>query len=364
MAKRWKVIFEPKLDPRFLSFLLNRIDAFAHFLREMPMAPGEREELDRLNIIRAIRGTTGIEGNRLDEELIEEVLIRHDDTPLSLEEQEVLNAEAVMKYIRSRKPMPYMKLTETIIKEIHAQITLDCNYKGNVIGEYRTTNVRAGAYICPSAGDVGRLMREFTEFINSSESLTMHPVVRAVISHFYLVAIHPFTDGNGRTARAAEAYLLYHGGYSRAGFYSLANYYYKHRGEYVDEMDKAMFEHNGSLRNFVLFALEGFESEMEDRYRETNIYIRKLAYRQYLDELVRKEMITPRLAGVLTRMSDDGIKLRTDHFKQRVLPWLAETYRGLSERSVRHDLTIMRKLNLVYDTKGIIRVDYHAVEPR
>jgi Fic family protein len=364
MPRRWKVVFDPKLDPRFLSFLLNRIDAFAQFLREMPMAPGEREELDRLNIIRFIRGTTGIEGNRLDEEQIEEVLIRHDDTPSSLEEQEVLNAEAVMKYIRSRKPAPYMKLTETVVKEIHAQTTLDCNYKGNVLGEYRTTEVRAGTYICPPAGEITRLMREFIEFINSQESLTMHPVARSIIAHFYMVAIHPFTDGNGRTARAVEAYLLYHGGYSRAGFYSLANYYYKQRGEYIEELDKAMFEHNGGLRNFVLFALEGFENEMEDRYRETNIYVRKLAYRQYLDELTRKDMITPRLAGVLTRISDDGIKIRTDHFKERVLPWLAEIYRGLSERSVRNDLTIMRRLNLIHDSHGVIRANYHAVEPR
>lgn len=364
MARRWKVVFDPKLDPRFLSFLLNKVDAFAQFLRELPMAPGEREELDRLNIIRSIRGTTGIEGNRLDEEQIEEVLIRHDDTPPSLEEQEVLNAEAVIKYIRSRKPMPYMKLTETVVMEIHAQITLDCNYKGNIMGEYRTTNVQAGTYVCPPASELNRLMREFIEFINSQESLTMHPVVRAVIGHFYLVSIHPFTDGNGRTARALEAYLLYHGGYSQAGFNSLANYYYRHRGEYVEELNKARFEHHGGLRNFVLFALEGLENELEDRYREANIYIRKLAYRQYLDELTHKDKITPRLAGVLTRISDDGIKIRTDHYKERLLPWLAETYRGLSDRSVRNDLTIMRKLNLVHETKGVIRVNYRDVEPR
>lgn len=364
MARRWKVVFDPKLDPRFLSFIVNRIDAFAQFLKEMPMAPGEREELDRLNIIRAIRGTTGIEGNRLDEERIEEVLTRHNDTPPSLEEQEVLNIEAVVKYIRSRTPMPYTKLSEAVVKEIHAQITLDCNYPGNVMGEYRTTNVRAGTYICPPAADVTRLMRDFIEYINSQECLTMHPVVRAVIAHFYLVAIHPFTSGNGRTARALEAYLLYHGGYNRAGFYLLADYYYRHRGEYIDELDKAMFEHGGGLRNFVLFALEGYENELEDRYRETNVYVRKLAYRQYLDELTRKDEITPRLASVLTRLSDDGIKIRTDHFRERVLPWLAETYRGLSDRSVRNDLTIMRRLNLVNEIKGLISVNYHAVEPR
>lgn len=364
MARRWQVVFDPKLDPRFISYLVNRIDAFAQFLREMPMAPGEREELDRLNVIRAIRGTTGIEGNRLDEEQIEEVLIRHDDTPPSLEEQEVMNAESVMKYIRSRTPMPYTRLTETVVKEIHAQVTLDCSYQGNVMGEYRTTNVQAGTYICPPAADVTQLMREFIEFINSQESLTMHPVVRAVIAHFYLISIHPFTDGNGRTSRALEAYLLYHGGYSRAGFYSLANYYYRHRGEYIEELNKARFEHHGGLRNFVLFSLEGLENELEDRYREANIYVRKLAYRQYLDELTRKDEITPRLAGVLARLSDEGIKLRIDHFKERVLPWLAETYRGLSDRSVRNDLTIMRKLNLVNETQGIIRANYHAVEPR
>ncbi len=364
MARRWHVIFEPKLEPRYLSFLLNRIDVFAQFLKETPMAPGVRDEIDRQCIFRAIRGTTGIEGNRLGEEQIEELFERGDLAPYSLEEQEVVNIYAVIKSIRSRTPMPYSRLTETVVGELHSQITIDCRYPGNVMGEYRSISAQAGAYLCPSPSDVPKLMRKFIDFINSQECLTMHPVARAVIAHFYLLSIHPFTDGNGRTARTLEAYLLYHGGYKQAGFYSLSNYYYKHRGEYIDELDKARFEHDGGLRNFVLFALEGLEGELVDRYRQANSYLRQVAYRQYLDELVRKDQITARLGGILSRLSEEGIKLSLAHFKKRALPWLAEAYTGLTDRSVRHDLTVMRKLNLTNEINGIIRINYRAVEAR
>ena len=79
---------------------------------------------------------------------------------------------------------------------------------------------------------------------------------RAIAAHFYLVSIHPFGDGNGRTARAIESFLLYQAGVNAFGFYSLANFYYRERDRYVRELTDARFHHGGELTPFVLFGLE------------------------------------------------------------------------------------------------------------
>lgn len=364
MARSWNVVFDPKLDPKYLSSLLSRIDVYTKILKETPMPPGVREEIDRTGVVKAIRGTTGIEGNKLEEKDVAELLEAKPAGTPSLEEQEVINAEAAIMHIRRLPPMPLASLTEGTIQELHAITTLECDYRGNKPGVYRRHQCRTGAYNCPDYLQVPRLMNRFADYINSRDALTMHPAVRAVVAHFYLVAIHPFGDGNGRTGRAVEAYLLFHGGYGHAGFYALADYYYRHRGEYIEELDESMFEHEGSLRNFVLFGLEGFEDALAACYGLSTDYLRKLAYRHYLRELLNEDKINARIARVLSRFADEDIRLSIAQFKDRTVPWLADAYKGLTERSVRHDLTVMRKLELINDRGGIVRINYRAVESR
>lgn len=103
--------------------------------------------------------------------------------------------------------------------------TEGCGYPTNEPGSYRGFEVTVGDSYPPDHREVPELMRRFTEFINSRVVVERYgPLVRAVLAHFYLISIHPFGDGNGRTSRALEAYLLCQGGYNVRGFYSLANY--------------------------------------------------------------------------------------------------------------------------------------------
>ena len=80
--------------------------------------------------------------------------------------------------------------------------------------------------------DLPRLMQEFVEFVNSCRLRTEHPVVRALLAHFFLVTIHPFGNRNGRVSRLVEAAILYEGGYNVHGFYGLSNYFYRNGDEY------------------------------------------------------------------------------------------------------------------------------------
>jgi Fic family protein len=84
-------------------------------------------------------------------------------------------------------------------------------------------------------------MAEFFKWFNSGSAAHWNPVIRAIVAHFYVISIHPFGDGNGRTSRAVESYLLYQAGVNARGYYSLANYYYRNRPEYVSMLDHVRF---------------------------------------------------------------------------------------------------------------------------
>ena len=74
-------------------------------------------------------------------------------------------------------------------------------------------------------------MKKYIEFINSDSMLKTEPLLRPAYAHFYLAMIHPFRDGNGRTSRFVEAWLL-----SKYGYHFLApilsNYYYNNIDTY------------------------------------------------------------------------------------------------------------------------------------
>jgi len=102
----WDVRFDlnVNLGSAELVQLVARAEALASVIRGVPMPPYVRERLDRLNILRAVRGTTGIEGSDLTEQEVAQVLSTDATGPVlpgsrSREEQEVRNANFVMRYI-------------------------------------------------------------------------------------------------------------------------------------------------------------------------------------------------------------------------------------------------------------------------
>jgi Fic family protein len=361
MARSWPVTFEPNLDSKYFSFLLNRIDSLAGTLKATPLTPGTRATIDRECMIRAIRGTNGIEGNRLSLDEVREVL-EQPEKAVTPEQRDVLNAELALSQIRKRKPLPLAELAENTIKDVHDLVALGVDYLDQAPGEYRTTNIVVGSYLCPPASEVPTLMSLMTDYMNTRSVMTMHPIVRALVTHFYLASIHPFANDNGRATRAVESYLLYHGGYSHIGFYSLADYYYENQSDYIEELNRARFDNHGELRDWVIFGLEGFQAELEERQRLVFDSLRATTLTEYLDELVRDDVITSRLARVVGRVAAEDTGLSVKDIKNRHIPWLAEAYRGLSARSVRNDLTIMRRLGLIAECDGVIKVSYHALE--
>lgn len=366
----WEVTFDRHvdLDDTALIHGVAEAVAVARFIRDVPLPPTVQERLDRLNIIRAVRGTTGIEGAELTEEEVSQILAGPDGAPIlpasrAREEQEARNAEAVMRYVTDVTAGDAARpLTEATICEFHRLTTANIDYPHNEPGLYRSHAVSVGDYVPPREGDaVRRLMAEFVHWLNTPPVSRWPAVVRAVAAHFYFVSIHPFGDGNGRTARAIESYLLYQSRVNVLGFYSLANFYYRNRADYIDLLNRARAE--GDLMPFIRFAVEGLVEELDTVRREVIEAVTRIFFRDNYRAVLGA-------AGGLSNAVRERLLLFMDYLDaplaeadliDRSSP-LAGVWAGVSTRTRARDLVRLEELGLIVREDGTIRPNYEAMD--
>lgn len=355
----WNVSFEMRVDVRSQRVVaaVARAHALAGVIRGIPVTPLVRSHFDRLNILRAVRGTTGIEGGDLTESEAAVVIAAADDEPVlppvrARMEQEARNAHNVMRAIQHELTQhPDRHLDEALIREIHRLTTDNIDYAHNQPGHYRSHAVSVGDYTPPRTRDeIEALTEEFLRWFREDEPSGWDGIIRAIAAHFYLVSIHPFGDGNGRAARAVESFLLYKAGVNAFGFYSLANFYYRERDRYIQELTDARFGHGGDLTPFIVFGLEGLVAELEFVHREVLEQVKITAYRDY----ARAALETyPRLSRERrARMLDLVHGLAGRHLPGAFIgipgmQMAATLYKGVGDRTFRRDLKVLSELELV-----------------
>lgn len=143
-------------------------------------------------------------------------------------------------------------ITEQTIIEIAKIVTR--NAAEVTVEGYRTepvyvTGREAVVYTPPVAEHVPEMMESLVRFIQSSE---LHPVIKACVAHFYFVYIHPFGDGNGRTARALSYMMLIQSGYEFFRYFSISNLVSDERGKYYRSMVNVE-EDEGDMTYFIDF---------------------------------------------------------------------------------------------------------------
>lgn len=371
----WEVRFDLDVDlrdPRLLQ-PVYAAQELADVISGIPLPPLTRDALNRLNIVRAVRGTTGIEGSDLSEGEVEQVLNAPNDSPVlprarNREEREVRNASRVMEAIADMLDRdPTLPLSEEIIREIHRHSTDGIAYSHSEPGIYRRHPVSAGEYVPPRDGDeVRRLMAEFVQWLDGEEARSWPAVVRAVAAHFYFISIHPFGDGNGRTARAIESYLLYQGNLNRLGFYSLSNFYYRRRAEYIEILDFVRFRAGGSLNPFLVFAADGLLEELQLIRDEVLVANRKVAFRDYANELLHGAALVAKVRDrllLLVRAIEHDGELGERAVRNGAHP-VSALYASLGERAFARDLQRLQTYGLVVVTGGMIRANFDVLDHR
>ncbi len=188
--------------------------------------------------------STKIEGNPLTEEQASaaiDVSKRHYLKP----EQEVRNYFAALEFLdkcaASKRPLSKKLILEVQRIVVKGESVEKSGFRGPMppgflFGVYDDATGRA-EYIPPESKDIDPLMDELVRYVETTDD---HPVIRAAIIHYQLVTIHPFEDGNGRTARLVSDYDLERSGYGFGGIGSLEEYFAYDIDEYYRSLQMGL----------------------------------------------------------------------------------------------------------------------------
>ena len=217
---------------------LMRIEAAKQSVTDLPMTARVQAQLRETARLLSSHYSTQIEGNRLTLTEAIRVIKQHEHIPGRIrDEQEVLGYYRALDEV-DKAASKRRQVTEVTIQTLHAVVmsvrrgpVKPTPYRDgqNVIRDGRTGAI---VYLPPESKDVPALMADLVKWLESSRGNGLPCPIRAAIAHYQIATIHPYFDGNGRTARLLVTLILKLGGYGLKGFYSLEEYYARNLSEY------------------------------------------------------------------------------------------------------------------------------------
>lgn len=260
-----------KLTTKIVKNLTDIAEAKG-IIEKAKLFPKHELRLKRQAMIRMSHSSTAIEGNVLDILQVEALYANKKiDAPARdvYEVQNYINAlKFIEKFVKSQKP-----ITEKVLLKIHSLVTNKTLPKEQS-GYFREGPVyvvkrRLGfpdevVYTGPKAINVPYLCAELIEWINKSEKEEISPVIVAGVAHLEIAAIHPFNDGNGRTARALATLILYKRGYDFRHLFALEDCYNKDLPGYYKAINvgKNYEERRTDNTSWLEYFIEGFKEEI------------------------------------------------------------------------------------------------------
>ncbi|MEM7790878.1 MAG: Fic family protein [Verrucomicrobiota bacterium] len=233
--------FDPKfsISPAIAKALMG-IEADRQAISELPLTSVMLQSLRESARLMSTHFSTQIEGNRLTEAQVREVMDGGGRFPgRERDEREVRCYFRALEYLEA-SIQDNVPISEKLIQRMHG-------YAFN--GHGRATTYRDGqnvirnssdggiVYMPPEAKDVPVLMRELVEWIIAEAKKDELPIpIIAGLVHYQFATIHPYYDGNGRTARLLTTYILHHYGYALKGIYSLDAYYARQLEDYYNAL--------------------------------------------------------------------------------------------------------------------------------
>lgn len=225
-----------------IAQILMGIEAIKQEIKNLPITPIMLAHLRQTARLASTRYSTYIEGNRLTQEQIDLVINGQHIPGRIREEKEVLGyyiaLEELEKIAHQKK-----SISQETIQYLHA-LVMGGGKKDVIPTPYRTVQnvirdgtTRAIVYLPPEAKDVPALMEDLISWLKSTKQEELPCPLRAAIAHYQFATIHPYLDGNGRTARLLATLILYKGGYDLKGIYSLEEYYAKDLLSYYHALD-------------------------------------------------------------------------------------------------------------------------------
>lgn len=219
---------------------LMRIEAVRQSIQDLPITPRVLANLRETARLYSTHYSTMIEGNRLTHQQVAKVIAEGQQFPgRERDEEEVRGYYAALDEVE-RLAKVDGPITEEILQRLHGLVmgggkkrVKPTPYRDgqNVVQDSRTQTI---VYMPPEAKDVPALMRNLVAWINRKDDLPIP--IKASIAHYQYATIHPYYDGNGRTARLLTTLVLHLHGYGLKGLYALEEYYARQLKDYYEAL--------------------------------------------------------------------------------------------------------------------------------
>ena len=313
------------------------------------------DALQKLQLKMEVAGTSRIEGADFTDRELDAALSESPEELYTRSQKQAKAAANTYRWIA--KLEDDRPIDEALICEVHRRIVTGCDDDHCEPGRVRRKDDNVVFGIPPHRGCDGgpectKAFSLFSEAIRTSYR-KHDPLIQAIAIHYHFAAMHPFQDGNGRTARVLEALVLQRAGLRDTAFIAMSNYYYEEKPRYVDVLAEVR-QRDHDLTTFVAFSLKGVADQCSRLLREIKINIQKAVYRNTMFDLFgalrtpRKRVIVQRQLSILKLLLNvERIGL------QDLMKRVEAQYSGLKDPT----RAIIRDLNGLLHLKNAIRAE-------
>lgn len=339
------------------SYMIGECDAYVKALTDIPLKPEYRDKLLRVSLIKGAQATTAIEGNTLSQEEIEKLdegwKLPPSKEYLEIEVKNILAAfnELLREIVVEGR---VRIITPDLIKDFHRMIGQNLGDHFDAIpGRFRDDNRVVGKYLAPDYKFVPELIDKLCEWLRrefhySDGQNFQTLVIQAIITHVYIEWIHPFGDGNGRTGRLFEFYILLRTGLPSIVSHILSNFYNQTRPEYYRQLDLA--RKNRNLSGFIKYAVQGFRDGLKENLSLIQESQFVIFWHNYIYESFSDVKYTKRDAFKRKRELMLDIPINKEFDVDQLIeltPGVAKRYATVNRATVLRDLKELQELNLL-----------------
>ncbi|MCD4655784.1 Fic family protein [bacterium] len=354
-------------------FLLGHIQGIVQAICHVPILPGYRNEMLQVSLRKGAQATTAIEGNTLSDEEIK-LVAKGESLPKSQEYQEIeihniliamnelVNEVAIEAQDRPISPETIRRFHKMIGKNLGTHLDA-------IPGRFREDSRVVGGYLGPDHQEVPELVARLCkwlkrEFRYTSGTQPLHDaIIQAIITHVYIEWIHPFGDGNGRTGRLLEFYILLCAGMPDIASHILSNHYNNTRPEYYRQLQKA--SQNNDLSEFIRYALQGLLDGLNHVLEMVQSAQFIAAWTSYVNEILNQQKITKR--PVLRRRRNLILSMQIGQEYEisqlhLITPQTAQDYARVTPRALKRDVDfLINECNLIHKVNGKLTTAAHLL---
>lgn len=328
-------------------------------LAKVPMPPEYARDLHLVMLTKGVHATTAIEGNTLSEATVASIVRRPKPktasaTSSDYQQREVENVLGAYNSVLDELGTGVIPtLTPDLIKRFNLQVLEGLDNDDDVTpGELRRHSVAVGPYRGPDWQKCEDLLNQMCSWLNGpafdgagSKRIPI-AIIKASLAHLYLAWIHPFGDGNGRTARLCEYLVLVTSGVPSSAAHLISNYCNQTRDQYYRELAYAS-QSNGDIAKFLAYCANGFVLGLTEQLK--SIYDRQ--FRLTWHEFVGMQ-VTGRDSDMRHRRAliAEQLLFRPPVAKRdiaRLTPELAEIYATSGPRTLARDLNDLEGVGLI-----------------